>query len=659
MTAKEALFNHENYSHVGPLKCDIPVENFTIVLDSDNPVCVLNTSAQFSKMAVDFYYEKVNKDDFMITLFVEGVPIADARGKKKFLKQKVSVQALQCLNQFCHVVLTNKDLINACQIVRRSDVKDMADPGQTPQGRRLPPGYSAGPAAKAKSKEAKGSVGGVGETMLKMMGWRDGGAIGNRFKKKNEVITTFNDSIHREGLGSTTTINSNNITREDADKILSKYASSKQTDELVFSSELTFDERLEIRRLAKRYNLVERLETVKEQRNGFKRVFLIISKKLDSNFIIDKLKAGGTYGKYELVSPGGQVDKDDIIKKYLTLQKFRKEQGFPKEIDQLIQRQKEEEGESRFSWKAKGKDRISYFNESKTTRFDQSGRFSVVEDSVVKRLSSRGFTAKEPVKPSTDNWVKSKMAPSQPDPMPPAEIGQDQAKKPKLPNPVETTKDDSMNQENYDANAWRMKMVNQDFGSGSSNQDWSQNAQNSKGTWNNQDSQSAFGSTWNSQGAYDQYSDGQYNDWGAHGGNNSWGNQGSDWGNSWGNQGNGSRDSWENQGNGGNSRWGNNGGNNSWGYNGNEGNNSWGNGGNDGNNSWGNDGSNNWNNSWGNNGNYGDNSWGNDGNGGNNSWGTWNSSQGEYEDRGSRAEIAPPMSYARKGGGGGARNRWN
>ena len=43
----------------GPLKTDRPVEDFVVVMESDNPTCVINTSTQFSKMAVDYYYEKV------------------------------------------------------------------------------------------------------------------------------------------------------------------------------------------------------------------------------------------------------------------------------------------------------------------------------------------------------------------------------------------------------------------------------------------------------------------------------------------------------------------------------------------------------------------------------------------------------------------------
>ena len=45
------------------------------------------------------------------------------RGKKRILKTKVSVQALQCLSQICHVILSNKNYVNANDVLRRADIK--------------------------------------------------------------------------------------------------------------------------------------------------------------------------------------------------------------------------------------------------------------------------------------------------------------------------------------------------------------------------------------------------------------------------------------------------------------------------------------------------------------------------------------------------------
>ena len=43
---------------------------------------------------------------------------------------------------------------------------------------------------------------------------------------------------------------------------MQQYASSDRVDELIFSSELNFDERKEIRYMAKRYNLSEKIVAV-------------------------------------------------------------------------------------------------------------------------------------------------------------------------------------------------------------------------------------------------------------------------------------------------------------------------------------------------------------------------------------------------------------
>lgn len=78
---------------------------------------------------------------------------------------------------------------------------------------------------------------------------------------KRDIIKVDNESINREGLGSKA-IDSDHITREEAEDIVRNYAASNRLDDLVFASELNFDERMEIRYMAKRYNLCEKLVAV-------------------------------------------------------------------------------------------------------------------------------------------------------------------------------------------------------------------------------------------------------------------------------------------------------------------------------------------------------------------------------------------------------------
>lgn len=106
---------------MGPPCSGKPLENFVILLNDENAVCVMNSSAQFCKMSVDYYFEKPNgtSNDFIVTLFIEGQPVADAKAPKKILKLKVTEMALQCLDMFCHTVVTNKELIQSCTTVSR------------------------------------------------------------------------------------------------------------------------------------------------------------------------------------------------------------------------------------------------------------------------------------------------------------------------------------------------------------------------------------------------------------------------------------------------------------------------------------------------------------------------------------------------------------
>jgi hypothetical protein len=87
----------------------------------------MNSSAQFCKMGVDYYYElprtaSRTSHDFIVTLFIEGVPVADCKGPKKMLKYMVSERGLQCLNQFCYTVLANSQAIDSWSALSRYNV---------------------------------------------------------------------------------------------------------------------------------------------------------------------------------------------------------------------------------------------------------------------------------------------------------------------------------------------------------------------------------------------------------------------------------------------------------------------------------------------------------------------------------------------------------
>ena len=139
------------------------------------------------------------------------------------------------------------------------------------------------------------------------------------------------ENFNREGLGQA--INSDNIQREEAEEIIRKYAASDELEDLSFSSELQYDERKEIAIVAKKYGLVCR--RANHQASGRKQTFLIISKKVGPEFIIEQLEREGSWGKYELVRPSGSRPGD--TGHYLQFQHLRRTQGFPQELGELAQ----------------------------------------------------------------------------------------------------------------------------------------------------------------------------------------------------------------------------------------------------------------------------------------------------------------------------------
>ena len=85
--------------------------NFVIMdKKGENSMCKLNTSVQFCKMSIDYLFEPVDQSqDYLVTLFLEGEAVADARGQKRDLKQRVSDAAVECLSKICYTVILNDD----------------------------------------------------------------------------------------------------------------------------------------------------------------------------------------------------------------------------------------------------------------------------------------------------------------------------------------------------------------------------------------------------------------------------------------------------------------------------------------------------------------------------------------------------------------------
>ena len=77
--------------------------------------CLLSYSWVIKTLITNDYLKFLS----IVCLYVLGVAVADAKGPKKILKHKVSEAALQCLNKFCHTVVTNKEIIQHYDTVSR------------------------------------------------------------------------------------------------------------------------------------------------------------------------------------------------------------------------------------------------------------------------------------------------------------------------------------------------------------------------------------------------------------------------------------------------------------------------------------------------------------------------------------------------------------
>ena len=97
---------------------------------------------------------------FVVTLFVEGQAIADAKGSKKGIKTMVAKKAIDHLRNICYtVILNNKDgKIDRKNIMSRNDVKRTSE------------------FVSQENKEK--SFGDFGSKMLEQMGWREGESLG-------------------------------------------------------------------------------------------------------------------------------------------------------------------------------------------------------------------------------------------------------------------------------------------------------------------------------------------------------------------------------------------------------------------------------------------------------------------------------------------------
>lgn len=144
----------------------------------------------------------------------------------------------------------------------------------------------------------------VGHKLLKMMGWKgEGAGLGKREDGiANPVKATGSGSKTKEGLGCDMASLRNPHTKRLEDRkvweYLQEFARSDREDELVFTSELTIDERKRIHGIALKLGLKS-----KSRGKGDSR-YLIVGRKWSVDKLVQAVEEkGGSMGGYELHGP--------------------------------------------------------------------------------------------------------------------------------------------------------------------------------------------------------------------------------------------------------------------------------------------------------------------------------------------------------------------
>uniref|UniRef100_A0A3P9LRM4 NFKB repressing factor n=1 Tax=Oryzias latipes TaxID=8090 RepID=A0A3P9LRM4_ORYLA len=250
------------------------LSELVILENSDNAICIINDTAQFNKVTADYKFSVLQDHRWRCEVYLEGQFVAAGIGPKKTVKHIAAQEALATLKQTQAVVKSNlwkeghSDAISRSQILARSSEEAM----------------------RQEIKEDN-----IGNQLLRKMGWK-GGGLGRDGEGIAEPIRV-KEQFSREGLGMDTDKAGTQLNKRDIEEIIRNYATSDRQDDLRFSTDLTNDERKQIHQISQKYGLRS-----KSYGQGWQR-FLVVSRKVHKDQLIDQLLQEGQVGRYELVKP--------------------------------------------------------------------------------------------------------------------------------------------------------------------------------------------------------------------------------------------------------------------------------------------------------------------------------------------------------------------
>ncbi|XP_069798952.1 NF-kappa-B-repressing factor [Dendropsophus ebraccatus] len=248
------------------------LKDIVICENGGSPVCILNATAQFNKVSVEYVFERMAGVNWKCQVFIEQELVAEAIGIKKTVKHEAADAALMALKKTQPVIVNNLKKSPTVDAISRNQIR----------------GLSNEEAFKKQIKEDN-----IGNQLLRKMGWT-GGGLGKGGEGIAEPISV-KEQFSREGLGLTTT--NQKITKRDIENIIGNYAGSDSQDDLKFSRELSNEERKHIHQIAQKYGLKSKSYGQGNQR------FLVVSRKRNREDLIYQLRQEGQVGSYALVMP--------------------------------------------------------------------------------------------------------------------------------------------------------------------------------------------------------------------------------------------------------------------------------------------------------------------------------------------------------------------
>ncbi|EZA61332.1 NF-kappa-B-repressing factor [Ooceraea biroi] len=140
---------------------------------------------------------------------------------------------------------------------------------------------------------------GIGEKMMKMMGWMGGGLGKSEQGVVEPMSTTLEPQVSRKGLGLKSGSCTAHEVKAKCQKLFRDFLRTDMQNDIVFL-DFTNDERQVIHQIARTMDLKSRSYGPTDKRK------LIVSRKIDARTLLRELKSlGGATEKYELVEPAG------------------------------------------------------------------------------------------------------------------------------------------------------------------------------------------------------------------------------------------------------------------------------------------------------------------------------------------------------------------